>query len=174
MADAAKEAGRGLLSLVVADSAIREMRVGAIDRFVGMKDGYLFVELNSEARADGSSAKSALHHYRAAIEQIENPGIVLRRILLNGACRCRRIDVQRRHGADFALRIVRRHLDPVGFRQHTDLFQFENAAGVADVGLDVADEVAGAEVGETVLGEGAFAGGEGDLGFVAEDASSSP
>ena len=48
---------------------------------------------------------------------------------------------------------MRRHLHAVRFGDSADFLQFQNAAGVADVRLDVIHQVAVADFGEAVLGE---------------------
>ena len=65
--------------------------------------------------------------------------------------------MQRRHRTDFTLRIVGRHLHAERLRDRSDLFQLQDAAGVANIRLDVVDQVARAELHEAVLGKRALA-----------------
>ncbi len=131
--------------LVVRDCAIGEAELGSRDGLVGVLGGDLFIEVDTKSRTIGEFGEAFAGADCAALEQILNPGEAGRVELLD----CRRggggVDVERGEGGDFALRIVRRHFDAVGFGDDADLFHFEDAAGVADVWLDEIDEVAGAE-----------------------------
>src|SRR5581483_4185572 len=138
------------------------------DRLVRMPGCHLFVQFETQSWLGGQIGETGTDYRSAAIEQVEDPLIALRRVLLDRGGGSRGVDVQGCHGADRALRVVRGHFNAPGLRENSDLLQLQNAARLADIRLDIAHQVTRTEIRKSVLRERAFAGRERYFGLVAQ------